>query len=446
MQARVKCPACQSTLAVNAAHGDSVLFRCPQCQHQFAIRLRSPVPDVPVRLPKNDPLPAPVPVMAPQPSYDLPIGRPPGGETPSSGSQLWIGICGVMALAVVCLMATMILLRAGGNDQNGTQNGVAGAAASASHSLSTAPPAGQSASSVAPSSPSASAAPVAAAPVLAYRFNRGEEHGYWVAIRAEVGGRVDEAGGMCSLRLNEEPSFARSEETLEGSVSLNFMAHLLSVAPARVVGNLRFPASPSTGTATGKLLVSEHGELVEARADMQLPYLLGTLATFAIEPLGNGDERTWQTEQDATLVVDEDTSGPLSMQIDRRPFEEAQSSFGRNRTKAIVIPAIEKSSYEVTGTNSDLATITKRYTFQTLDAPGSPPSVKVTGEGKLVFNHSKGYAEKMDYKATLVNNVRIMKITIPLTMQWYRLPAGELFQLWLKTNQKIQQQAESRPD
>ena len=79
-----------------------------------------------------------------------------------------------------------------------------------------------------------------------------------------------------------------------------------------------------------------------------------------------------------------------------------RSPFGQNQTKVIVTPAMETCTYELVGTSGDMATIRKQYTFETLGAAGSPPVAKMTGEGTLTFNQSKGYAEKMDFKATMV--------------------------------------------
>jgi mono/diheme cytochrome c family protein len=109
MQARVTCPACKTTLGVSAAHGDGTVLRCPQCGHMFGIRLRPQAP-------------SPGPPAAPPPSYYQPLASEPGppaippapspaGENRSSGSLLWIGIVGGLAIAVACLVLATIGMR-----------------------------------------------------------------------------------------------------------------------------------------------------------------------------------------------------------------------------------------------------------------------------------------------------------------------------------------------
>lgn len=211
---------------------------------------------------------------------------------------------------------------------------------------------------------------------------------------------------------------------------LDFSGHVTTSGPSHSVGRIRMPGIPSTESDRGKLLLSERGELLEVNGNIvQLPFLLGRLSTLAIEPFAGDDKRNWQTQRATVLtqIVGQESQSPLSMRFRHRgrsPF--GQSPFGQNQTKVIVTPAMETCGYDLSSMNGDLATITKRYTFQTLDPAGAPPTAKVTGEGTMTFNRAKGYAEKMEYKATLVRSVSNVTITVPMTLEWHRLSQGEL--------------------
>jgi HEAT repeat protein len=84
------------------------------------------------------------------------------------------------------------------------------------------------------------------------------------------------------------------------------------------------------------------------------------------------------------------------------------------------------SSYELAGESGDVATIVKRYGFQTLPQSVTPPVARMTGEGTITFNRAKGYAEKMTFTATLVRSGDKASLTIPLSMEWRRLSQAEL--------------------
>lgn len=207
---------------------------------------------------------------------------------------------------------------------------------------------------------------------------------------------------------------------------LEFSGHVTTSGAPRQVGRMQMPGMPNTESDRGKLLVSDRGELLDATGNVQLPFLLGRVSTFAIEPLGADDKRSWQTQRATVLtqIIGEQSNNGFSMRFRHR----GRSPFAQNQTKVVVTPAIETASYEMTGMNGDLATITKRYTFQTLDPAGAPPTAKVDGQGTFTFNRAKGYAEKMDYKATFVRSVSNLSVTVPMTLEWHRVSQAELDQ------------------
>jgi S1-C subfamily serine protease len=225
-----------------------------------------------------------------------------------------------------------------------------------------------------------------------------------------------------------------------GRVLLDYSGHMSSIGSPRVVGRMQLPGTPKTESERGKLLLSDRGELLDATGNTQLPYLLGPLGAAFVEPLAAGDERTWQWQRASALtqIIGEQNDGPVSLMFRRR---------GRNpfasQTKIVVTPAIEMSSYELTGESGEVATIVKRYSFQTLPQSVTPPVAKMTGEGTITFNRGKGYAEKMTFTATLVRSADKLSLTVPLSMEWRRLPQAELetARAEAKANREAAQQA-----
>ncbi|HVX14353.1 MAG TPA: trypsin-like peptidase domain-containing protein [Pirellulales bacterium] len=646
MPARIDCPACHTTLAVNAANREGVVLRCPKCRHEFAVRLRQPAARPPA-WPGHDPLAPPLPHAG----HDT-VPSQPGPARTMNTALLWIGLGASAAFAVVVAVLVVILMRLSPSP-DGQQIAVAPPATEStasppsgsgqqtpsstavdtpepngtpvnSQTTSGVPATNQTATIGSPVSSVTPASPPAGPPVLAYRFNGGEEYAYSFSIKAEAAGTTEQVHGMCSLILSREtavPEFASHEQTAEGSGSgfvvtsdghlvtcahvvegstkidvvlagqsypgqvvafdkahdlavvriigsnlptvplgnsegvelaqevravgyplsnvlgesvkitrgtlagvvntegrklfqvdasinpgnsggplVNEMGQVIGVASAKMAGedidgvgfavpanevlnllkskgivpavatggekldgpnlarrvtpavallkvkigpggygmahrllvdfsghvssspartgNVRAPGVPRVENERGKLLLSERGELIDATGNAQIPYLLGPLGQLIIEPLGAAGERTWQTQRVTVLtqVVGEESPNSLSARFRRRgrtPFVP--------QAKVVVTPAVETSSYELAGENGDLVTIKKRYTFQTIQAAGTPPLAQVTGEGTLTFNRASGYAEKLDYKATLVRSSRTASATIPYTLAWQRL-------------------------
>ncbi len=207
---------------------------------------------------------------------------------------------------------------------------------------------------------------------------------------------------------------------LANRVLVDFSANVTS-NQTRVVGNRRL-STPRIESERGKLLMSERGELIDATGSVQVPFMFGPVGMLVVEPLAAADERTWQTQRATALtqIIGEQSSNSLSMRSRRR-----RSPFA-SQTKVLITPAIETANYEVASTNGDLVSIRKRYVFQTLQPQGTPPIAQMTGDGTITFNRAKGFAEKMEFKATLVRSVNSLSVTVPLSLEWHRLDQATL--------------------
>lgn len=207
---------------------------------------------------------------------------------------------------------------------------------------------------------------------------------------------------------------------LANRLLLDFSAHVTS-SQARAAGNVR-TSTPRTESERGKLLMSERGELIDATGSVQVPYMFGPVGMLIVEPLASADERTWQTQRATVLtqIVGEPSNNSMSMRFRRRRGPVA------SQAKIVITPAVETCNYEVASTNGDLVSIRKRYVFQTLQPPGTPPIAQMTGDGTITFNRAKGFAEKMEFKATLVRSANNASVTVPLSLEWHRLDQAEL--------------------
>jgi hypothetical protein len=113
--------------------------------------------------------------------------------------------------------------------------------------------------------------------------------------------------------------------------------------------------------------------------------------------------------------------------------------------QAVYALATETCSYERSAEEGDLVRITKRYEIESRPLSPSASSLKVTGEGTFVFNHALGCAEELDYKATLVRTVKDSSTTLPLSVEWRRLPPGELARLRAEEPNNLQAAIAARP-
>lgn len=202
---------------------------------------------------------------------------------------------------------------------------------------------------------------------------------------------------------------------LANRLLLDFSGNVTS-NQTRMMGNLR-TSTPHTESERGKLLMSERGELIDATGNVQVPYMFGPVGMLIVEPLATGEERTWQTQRATALtqIIGEQSNNSMSMRFRRR-----RSPFA-SQAKVVITPAVETANYELLDSTGDLVSIRKRYVFQTLQPQGTPPVAQMTGEGTISFNRAKGYAEKMEFKATLVRSADKVSVTVPLIMEWHRL-------------------------
>ncbi|MCA9086269.1 MAG: trypsin-like peptidase domain-containing protein, partial [Planctomycetaceae bacterium] len=202
------------------------------------------------------------------------------------------------------------------------------------------------------------------------------------------------------------------------------------------VRQLRFggmPVFPSSSRDSGHMKVNHSGEITEYSGNESLPYVLGPLGQFFIEPLGDDGDKTWGTESETSVRVvrKSDNGSPFSRMrgLPFGPRGRFGSPFEPQPEETIkVVPATESTHYSFGPELNGRITIRKAYEFVTTDNEQSP-FLKVNGKGDLTFDRTIGMPVRLQYEATLEQNSEDhQSVRIPLTVTWSLKTAEEVAQ------------------
>jgi len=176
------------------------------------------------------------------------------------------------------------------------------------------------------------------------------------------------------------------------------------------------PGPPSIGGLGGSdchLEMKANGEIAKASGGNQLPYLLGELGHFLIEPLPPDNRPAWETKGSCTL--EKGIGGlprmPLGPRFSPRPPVPA----GPKATRQ----AQERSDYTRGAAAGDTITIQKRYELK-VDAADGDPALTLSLEGSITFDIEKGLPRAIDLQGTFNDGKRPWPFTVT-----YKLLEGE---------------------
>ncbi len=170
---------------------------------------------------------------------------------------------------------------------------------------------------------------------------------------------------------------------------------------------------------SGKLRVSEFGEIDAFQGKEQLPFVLGHMALLVVEDMDNHGQRSWGSESQSELRIIERSGGGTSF----GPFGRSRfhDPFGRNKPPEDKVkesyPAIERVRYRLESETNSEAVITKLYEFRTLEDKENP-FMLAKGKGKIVFDKVAGLPKSLEYQSTLQRNVENATIRIPLSVTY----------------------------
>lgn len=197
----------------------------------------------------------------------------------------------------------------------------------------------------------------------------------------------------------------------------------------RNLGFGAFPMFPSSNSDRGTFQVNRNGEIVDFTGEGSLPFVLGPIGQFFIEPLDPYGDAEWSSEQLTQLrIVKRESNDPVSRMRSRMPFGPRGrfgSPFdpfgGQPEEKTLkTYPAAQKVSWSVGRELNDRITIHKKYEFVTTDNP-QKPFLSVRGSGDIVFDRKLGMPSTCDFRATLTQSdddgVKRLPISVSYTLR-----------------------------
>ena len=188
-------------------------------------------------------------------------------------------------------------------------------------------------------------------------------------------------------------------------------------------GGPSFPRSPfdqptyrGLSNTNNEIVITDRGSVRGMRGDTQLPYLLGNLSMFPLDPLPEGLEDQWQEGNSLTITSKSDT--------DSR-FGPGFGPFGNQNNEQVKTGGGERHSYKIESKNGDLVTIAKTYSLDSPSTGKEDPAFKVEGKGTWIFNQTEGVSESMDFSSQMVVSENNSDVRIPIKIEWKRIPTEE---------------------
>ena len=200
-----------------------------------------------------------------------------------------------------------------------------------------------------------------------------------------------------------------------------------------------FSMIPSVDGGSGLIKVSSSGEIASDSGKGSLPYVLGPMGQFFIDPLPADGEGSWSTSHQTMLkIIKREEANPLDPVSSIRsrmlpgggrggfgrggfPGFPGGSPFGQPPAEETIveIPAIMESQYRLGNELNNRITIHKTYEFTTTDN-SNQPYLRVRGKGEIVFDKTIGMPTSMDFTATLTKHDEDgTQSKLPLTITSY---------------------------
>ena len=159
-----------------------------------------------------------------------------------------------------------------------------------------------------------------------------------------------------------------------------------------------------------EIKIDGQGHLLSTQGETPLPRALGDLSQLVVETLP-ADGTRWEVQNGCVITLQE--GQPLS------PFSHFAHVEKRN------LPASETLSYTLGTTKGDLTEIKKHYDLRTNERSFGNPTLQMTGDGTVTFDHKLGMPRAMEFKLTLAEQPdRTTTTRIPVTVT-YRLLEGD---------------------
>jgi hypothetical protein len=290
-------------------------------------------------------------------------------------------------------------------------------------------------------------AAAASAEKLAYQWQAGQKFSYQVKIVVDSDAATTTYQGVIHYTVNNVND-AQSTVTYQGGLPESKKSKVANRGFGRPFGPRGFgpPSIPSpfsqptfrgkTNT-TNKITITPRGKTLAMQGDSQLPYLLGNVSLLPFEALPGNDTDKWIDDGGVSITEESENDrgrfGPFGRFGPMSPFD-------RGNDPESVQAAGEVASYQVTGSEGDLVTISKTYRLNTPPTKDNP-SFDMTGNGTWTFDKKDNVPHAYDMKFKLVVKVDNTTTTVPISVTYNRLSAEAVAEMEAAKKKRAEEMA-----
>ncbi|HQZ64744.1 MAG TPA: SHD1 domain-containing protein [Planctomycetaceae bacterium] len=188
---------------------------------------------------------------------------------------------------------------------------------------------------------------------------------------------------------------------------------------------------------SNELVVANDGKVLSMTGDSQLPFVLGNLSLMVFEPLGDGTQKSWKTENGIT-ITEKDSSGPPFGPRGFRgsPFGEGdETSTGGS----------ESTTYNVQQDDGKLVTIKRSYQLSSPAPTGKDTGYSLIGDGNIVFNRELSALDSAAYKLDFTIGSGNATVKIPVSVELTRM-TDEAYAAHVKEREEMIAKSQARSE
>jgi len=180
------------------------------------------------------------------------------------------------------------------------------------------------------------------------------------------------------------------------------------VQPSGFPGAHRGAYLNTVDAASSRFAVSKLGKITASSSEWQLALLLGDFTKWAIAPLPNDNQTEWERLE--PIMVKQDAPDPIFGGLPRSPLRNPLLGVRGNDRLS---PAMEKTSYKITGTEGPITVI--EHTYE-LKANHTNPPMAVTGQGTGRFDRRRGVFDHLQWTRNVVIQQAGAEIRVPVAV------------------------------
>jgi S1-C subfamily serine protease len=182
----------------------------------------------------------------------------------------------------------------------------------------------------------------------------------------------------------------------------------------------------------GNLSVDDYGEVGNLNGGhVNLPCLLGPLATVAIHPLPASGEKTW-TREDTVSVVTSGSRATDPLARIRPPGFPVHDHvrmpgpfWATTEESDDRCPVVQQVTYSADKAEGTKVVIHKSLKLKSIETAGVSPRVELTGQGETIFDLRAGVPQHIDFSGTFTLREAGQMVQAPVTLKCDLIAEGE---------------------